>query len=72
MANRIEINKDAYNLMQKDMAVCIHALQHAKRMIDIALPKFNWGDSCLDAEAITLLNEVPIEINAALKQVGGL
>lgn len=42
------------------------ALTMAKRMIDEALPKFNWGASALDANAIRLLNETPVAVNAAL------
>lgn len=42
------------------------AAVRAKQLFDEALPKFNWGASCLDANAITLLNEVPGEIAAAL------
>jgi hypothetical protein len=44
----------------------VEALHAAKRLIDEALPKFNWGASALDANAIQLLNEVPVKVNAAL------
>jgi hypothetical protein len=44
------------------------ALKAAQRLIKEALPKFNWGASCLDANAITLLNEVPLGIEAALAE----
>lgn len=37
----------------------------ALRIIDEALPKFNWGASALDANAIQLLNEGAIAIRAA-------
>lgn len=37
-----------------------------KRLFDEALPKFNWGASCLDANAITLLNEAPIAVRRAI------
>ena len=43
------------------------ALQLTKRLIYEALPKFDWGKSALDANAISLLNEVPAAVNAALK-----
>jgi hypothetical protein len=43
------------------------ALLLAKRLVDEALPKFEWGKSSLDANAITLLNETPAAINAALR-----
>ena len=39
-------------------------LPEKKRMT--LLPKFNWGVSALDANAIQLLNEVPGEVRAAL------
>ncbi|RQP13269.1 MAG: hypothetical protein EAS51_00190, partial [Microbacteriaceae bacterium] len=38
-------------------------------LFDKALPKFNYGASALDAEAIRLLNEVPGEVRAALKEL---
>jgi len=43
------------------------ALQMAERMCNEALPKFNWGNSCLDANAIKLLNETPIHIKAVIE-----
>lgn len=43
------------------------ALLRAQRLMKEALPKFNWGASALDANAIALLNEVPGEVDAALK-----
>lgn len=42
-------------------------LARAARLFEEALPKFNWGASALDANAIQLLNEVPGEVRAALK-----
>ena len=42
------------------------ALARAARLFEEALPKFNWGASALDANAIQLLNEVPGEVRAAL------
>ena len=44
------------------------ALKLALRLCEEALPKFNWGASCLDANAIQLLNTVPAAIKAALAQ----
>lgn len=44
------------------------ALKLALRMCDEALPKFNWGASFLDANAIQLLNTVPAAIKKALGQ----
>lgn len=43
------------------------ALQLALRTFDEVLPKFNWGASALDANAIQLLNEAPLSIRAALQ-----
>lgn len=42
------------------------ALQAAKKLFDEALPKFNWGASALDANAVTLLNTVPSRVAAAI------
>ena len=51
-------------------------LARAARLFEEALPKFNWGASALDANAIQLLNEVPGEVRAALdaneKLINGL
>lgn len=44
------------------------ALRLAKRLCDEALPKFNWGASALNANAIALLNEVPAKITEAIRQ----
>jgi len=42
-------------------------LARVEALIDVALPRFNWGASALDAEAIQLLNEVPIEVKRVLR-----
>jgi hypothetical protein len=47
-------------------AELLAALEAAQRLCREALPKFDWCKSALDANAITLLNEVPIQIDAAL------
>ena len=44
----------------------IAALTRVERLIKEALPKFDWGKSALDANAIALLNEVPGEVHQAL------
>ncbi|MGF3027998.1 hypothetical protein ACQVP2_35055 [Methylobacterium aquaticum] len=44
----------------------IDALAAAQRMIDEALPCFDWGKSPLSAHAIRLLNETPLVVRAAL------
>ena len=42
------------------------ALRLAHRMNTEALPKFNWGASFLDANAISLLNETPSAVRKVL------
>jgi len=49
----------------------VEALEAAERLIREALPKFNWGASALDANAIRLLNEVPATVRAALAAAKG-
>lgn len=44
----------------------VEALNRSQELFEKALPKFNWGSSILTAEAIRLLNEVPIEVANAL------
>lgn len=39
----------------------------AELLIGKALPKFNWGASALDAEAIETLNEFPLKLTAAVE-----
>lgn len=43
------------------------ALLMCQRLFDEALPKFNWGASALDANAIWLLNEAPAMVRKALR-----
>lgn len=47
------------------------ALKAAIIMVEKALPKFNWADSALDAQAIRLLNEVPVEVRLAIHRAEG-
>ena len=47
------------------------ALNRVQRLFDEALPKFDWGASALDANAIQLLNEVPGEVRAAIAKAKG-
>lgn len=47
------------------------ALRRTDQLIRVALPKFNWGASALDANAIRLLNEVPGEVSAAIAKAEG-
>lgn len=50
----------------------IEALTRCERLINEALPKFNWGASALDANAIALLNETPAIVRGALSKAGVL
>jgi hypothetical protein len=52
-------------------AELVAALKRSIRLFDEALPKFDWGRSALDANAIKLLNEVPGEARAALAKAKG-
>lgn len=47
------------------------ALEACQRLINEALPKFDWGKSALDGNAIQLLNEVPGQVSAALHLARG-
>ena len=44
------------------------ALKAAERLFKEAHPKFNWGASFLHANAISLLNEVPLQVRAAIEK----
>jgi len=44
----------------------LQAARATERLFREALPKFNWGASALDANAIALLNEVPSQVSAAI------
>lgn len=46
-----------------------YTLGMAQRLCAEALPKFNWGASALDANAISLLNTVPHLINVAVDEM---
>lgn len=50
------------------MPEAYQALLLGERLVKEALPKFNWGASALDANAIGLLNEFPGAIRAAMKK----
>lgn len=52
-------------------AELISALELANRMNQEALPKFNWGASFLDANAIQLLNDAPLAVSRALDKAKG-
>lgn len=42
------------------------ALVECQRLFEEALPKFDWGKSHLDGNAILLLNNVPIQVGKVL------
>lgn len=48
------------------MLETIDVLRRCQQLFKEALPKFNWGASALDANAIQLLNEVPAEVDRKL------
>lgn len=62
---------ESFNLATIEKAITSeeieHALMMANRLIDEALPKFNWGASFLDADAIKLINDASQAIKAAFK-----
>lgn len=43
-------------------------LVEVQKLLREALPQFNWGASCLDAHAISLLNRVPQLVDQQLKE----
>lgn len=58
-----------YDAAVASLTKLMDAAIFAEELFAKALPKFNWGASALDAQAIRLLNEVPGEVRAALKEV---
>jgi hypothetical protein len=48
-------------------AIIKEGLVAANQLVHVALPKFNWSASPLDADAIRILNEAPQKIRAALE-----
>ena len=58
---------DTIDTLRAQLAEAQDALQAAQRLFKEALPKFNWGASFLDANAIQVLNEVPAKVNAAIR-----
>lgn len=65
-------------MLTKDVAFALAATQEmkaalarAERLFKEALPKFDWGKSALDDNAIALLNEVPGEVVKALAKAEG-
>jgi hypothetical protein len=60
-----------YDKLKAERDELLEALKQTQRLIDEALPKFNWGNSALDANAISLLNSVPLAVNAAIAKAEG-
>lgn len=54
--------------LREQQAAMQDALEAAQKLFQLALPKFNWGASALDATAIQLLNEVPNRVHQVLEQ----
>ena len=69
-AERDKLLADVMELERQRDAM-LTALNAAKRLFDEALPKFNWGASALDANAIRLLNDVPLVVQEAIAKTGG-
>lgn len=52
--------------LQSELNAAREGLRAAKQLCDEAIPEFNWGASCLSANAIRVLNEAPGIIARAL------
>ena len=70
--NRCPTDWDAIAQAAIQASGLVEALLLADRLCVEALPKFDWGRSALDANAIQLLNEAPIAIHAALAKLKDL
>lgn len=70
-ANHLDEAADTIDTLRAQLAEAQDALRAAQRLFKEALPKFNWGASFLDANAIQLLNEVPAKVNAAIRAAKG-
>jgi hypothetical protein len=58
-------------ILEARQEAMVEGLEAAMELIEKALPKFNWGASALDADAIALLNEVPQKVRHALRAAAG-
>lgn len=67
--NGVEYREEDVSLALDCFASSKGALEQCERLISEALPKFSWGASALDANAIKLLNEVPIAVRVALAKI---
>lgn len=61
--------EDRVDDLTKALKIAATALHIAKDMVEKALPKFDWAASVLDANAIALLNEAPIQIAYATTKI---
>ena len=71
LTNAVEKLVDETTTLRADNAELLKALKSCKRMIDLALPEFNWKASALSADAIKMLNLTPIVVNFAITKCGG-
>ena len=55
--------------VKRERDALLVALRASQKLFDLALPKFNWGASALDAGAIKLLNDVPVLVNDTITDV---
>ena len=55
--------------LRRDRKKLLVALKLCQRLFKEALPKFNWANSALDANAIRLLTRTPIVVAKAIAQV---
>lgn len=58
---------DYVDKLRASRATMLDVLLAAQRLFIKALPRFDWGRSALDADAIRLLNEVPAVVAKAIK-----
>lgn len=56
--------------MEHRLIAIREGLEAAEKLIKEALPKFNWGASALDGNAISILNDTPGKIKKALEALG--
>ena len=57
---------DALTVIARNVDAAVEALEQSEQLHTEALPKFDWGKSALDANAITLLNGTPTKVRHAL------
>lgn len=57
---------DALSEIARRVDTAVEALEQSEQLHTEALPKFNWGKSALDANAIALLGGTPTKVRHAL------